>query len=80
MALPIPLEAPVTKAIFPVSNPMNRLIFDFAKNRNFSWDLDLGFFQFQSQWQKTAISNLIFSIFIRKRSKEIGTQHKLRPH
>jgi hypothetical protein len=59
---------------------MNSLIFDFAKNRNFSWDLDLGFFQFQSQRQKTAISNLIFSIFIRKRSKEIGTQHKLRPH
>jgi hypothetical protein len=59
---------------------MNSLIFDFAKNRNFSWDLDLGFFQFQSQWQKTAISNLVFSIFIRKRSKEIGTQHKLRPH
>jgi hypothetical protein len=50
MALPIPLEAPVTKAIFPVSNPMNSLIFDFAKNRNFSWDLDLGIFQFQGRW------------------------------
>jgi hypothetical protein len=75
MALPIPLEAPVTKAIFPVSNPMNSLIFDFAKNRNFSWDLDLGFFQFQDWRQKTAILNLIFSIFPRKRSKKIGTQN-----
>jgi len=56
---------------------MNSLIFDFAKNRNFSWDLDLGIFQFQDRWQKTAILNLIFSIFIRKRSKKIGTQHKL---
>jgi Na+-transporting NADH:ubiquinone oxidoreductase subunit NqrE len=75
MALPIPLEAPVTKAIFPVSNPMNPLIFDFAKNRNFSWDLDLGFLQFLDRWQKTAILDLIFSIFLRKRSKKIGTQN-----
>jgi hypothetical protein len=54
---------------------MNSLIFDFAKNRNFSWDLDLGFFQFQDRWQKTAILNLIFSISPRKRSKKIGTQN-----
>jgi len=59
---------------------MNRLIFDFAKNRNFSWDLTLGFFQFQNQWQKTAIMDLVLSIFLKKRSKKIGTQHKLCPH
>jgi hypothetical protein len=59
---------------------MNSLIFDFAKNRNFSWDLDLGFFQAQGRRQKTAILDLISSIFLRKKGKKIGTQHKLRPY
>jgi hypothetical protein len=49
---------------------MNSLIFDFAKNRNFSWDLDLGFFQFQDRWQKTAILNLIFQFSLEKGVKK----------
>ena len=70
MALPIPLEAPVTKAIFPVSNPMNRLIFDFAKNRNFSWDLDLGFFQRQDIRKKQGFWALFFQFSLEKGAKK----------
>jgi len=53
---------------------MNSLIFDFAKNRNFSWDLDLGFFLFQDIWKKQGFRT-IFSISLRKGDKKIGNQN-----
>jgi hypothetical protein len=49
---------------------MNRLIFDFAKNRNFSWDLDLGFFQFHSNGKKQGFWALFFQFSLEKGAKK----------
>jgi hypothetical protein len=49
---------------------MNSLIFDFAKNRNFSWDLDLGFFQFQDKPKKQRFCILFFQFSLEKEAKK----------
>jgi len=49
---------------------MNKLIFDFAKNRNFSWDLDLGFFQRQDIRKKQGFWALFFQFSLEKGAKK----------
>jgi len=75
MALPIPLEAPVTRAIFPVSNPINTRVFDFAKIRNFYRYLAVGFFEMQKYNPITNDSLYFFEKFLRLALKKRESQN-----
>jgi len=49
---------------------MNTVNFDFAKIRNFSRDLDLGFFQFQYKPKKQRFCILFFQFSLEKEAKK----------